>query len=1047
MKTRRSILTVVTLIAAIGLLAGSVQAQTTTLTGTANGPGGSDDNWDNPANWTAGIPAGTQAAVITNGLFAQIDDSSGLATPYSGGLTLGTGSRLQVGWTTNYATNINALGTGTITMNDGSQIIARSGLGTYTFNQPFVLNAGSAVLWGGISTANHGTTKTFSGGISGPGKLIYNGVNNTVFVFNTDNSLWTGGFESADPQNQRHNVRASANGAFGTGNVAINNNCSLEIAAGLSSTINDTATLYVTGVRSTTSGWATKLILKSNETVTDFWLNGVQQAPGTYDSSSGLLDSGGNPLISGSGILTVLGSSPMVYWDLNASGGGAGGANPAGTWNASNTYWNAAADGTGSTAAWTAGRTAVFAAGGDATGTYTVAVSGTHDIGGLGFEEGTVTLSGGGLRMTGDSLVNVASGLTATIATTISDDATPRLLSKAGDGTLVLAGANTYSGVTAIGNGILSVSSLANAGSSSNLGAYPTAGAGGLILGGGTLQYTGGTTAIDRGFTLTNSSTIDITTPGTALTLGACESSGSNGTLTVTGAAGSSLALGEVKLVQGIGMTLNPTVSGMTVASVVGDTRYGLPAPTLTLGGTTTGNVIPGSITHINIHPSGWDPSVNVAKSDSGTWTLAGTSTYTGTTSVNEGTLIAAANAPSNSNGAFGKATSDVNLGVAGGSNDAALLIGGPYTVGRNIRLLTSNTTDAGTRVLTLGGSTAANSVFSGNIYLGTNNNAGRGVTLTAAAGGQVTFSGVIQNPSGMDPTTYTVTKAGAGTVVLSGNNTYTGLTEVQAGTLRLDRSGGTIADTSAVQVSGGTLDVAQDDVVGDVTLSSGTISGAATLTGTSYALTDTGLISANLGANSAALTKTGAGTATLAGTNAYTGGTNVNEGTLIVNGSVLGAVNVAGGATLGGTGTVGGAVVSGILAPGGSIGTLTIAGDATIGGKLLIEVDGAGAGSVDVLNVGELLNITGATVEFDVLTDLDDPFYVFASYGSLGGTPFLDVLDLPPGYEIDYDFQKENLIALVEKQAGDIPEPVTMALLTLVAAGLGGYVRRRRKA
>lgn len=288
-----------------------------TISGTANGPGGSDDNWNNPNNWSPTVlPFGTLGAVIDEGVFAQVDDSAGRAQPYSGGLTFEANAKLQIGWTTNYATNINALGTGTITMKNGSELLSRVGLGTYTF-PALALPSGSATIWAGVSTSNHNTTKTFGGGVSGAGKLIYNGVNNTWFRFNTNNNPgWTGGIETADPQNQGHQLGADANGCFGSGDVTINKNCNLVIKSGLTDTIDDGATLFVNGTY-TTRG-TNKLILNSSETVNEFWLDGVQIAAGDYTSASGLISSDGNNLIGGSGTLTVLNgptaSSPYDTW-------------------------------------------------------------------------------------------------------------------------------------------------------------------------------------------------------------------------------------------------------------------------------------------------------------------------------------------------------------------------------------------------------------------------------------------------------------------------------------------------------------------------------------------------------------------------------------------------------------------------------------------------------------------------------------------------------------------------------------------------------------
>ncbi|MEY3895003.1 MAG: hypothetical protein RLZZ214_522 [Verrucomicrobiota bacterium] len=215
------------------------------------------------------------------------------------------------------------------------------------------------------------------------------------------------------------------------------------------------------------------------------------------------------------------------------------------------------------------------------------------------------------------------------------------------------------------------------------------------------------------------------------------------------------------------------------------------------------------------------------------------------------------------------------------------------------------------------------------------------------------------------------LTKKSAGKLTLSGNNTYTGLTDVQAGTLSLGRSGGTIADAAAVQVSGGTLDVANSDTVGAVTLSSGTISGAGTLTGSSYSLTNTGTVSAALGGSGSALTKTGAGTVTLSGNHAYTGATNINAGKLIVDGNIststLTTVNNTG--TLGGIGTVAAltAISGGTVSPGNSAGILSAGNtDLQAGSILALELGGASAGvNYDRLNVtgsatlDGLLNLT----------------------------------------------------------------------------------------
>jgi autotransporter-associated beta strand protein len=153
---------------------------------------------------------------------------------------------------------------------------------------------------------------------------------------------------------------------------------------------------------------------------------------------------------------------PTLSWDLdgNTPGSGAdGGGAAAGTWNAAGKNWNPELDGSGDANAWLPGYVARFAAGSDANGTYAVTVEGQHDIWGLAFDEGNVTLApgaGGELRLVKNSAeVDVASGLIATVATQITDDANSRALTKKGAGTLILSGANTYGGGTNVRAGTL----------------------------------------------------------------------------------------------------------------------------------------------------------------------------------------------------------------------------------------------------------------------------------------------------------------------------------------------------------------------------------------------------------------------------------------------------------------------------------------------------------------------------------------------------------------------------------------------------------------
>ncbi|CAD5255324.1 Outer membrane autotransporter protein (fragment) [Bosea sp. 62] len=210
------------------------------------------------------------------------------------------------------------------------------------------------------------------------------------------------------------------------------------------------------------------------------------------------------------------------------------------------------------------------------------------------------------------------------------------------------------------------------------------------------------------------------------------------------------------------------------------------------------------------------------------------------------------------------------------------------------------------------------------------------------------------------------LTKQGAGTLTLSGTNTYSGVTTVEAGTLSIEGSGAMSAASDYKVASGATLQVSD----GLSAVTAGSLAGAGSIqvgTGTTLkagssnaSTTFSGTITGNGG-----LDKTGTGTLTLTGTNTYTGGTTVSGGKLVVNGSITGSVSLSGG-TLGGSGTVGALVVAngGTVAPGNSIGTLKVSGNVAFTAGSTYQVEVNAAGQSDRIIVSGSATISGGTVQ-----------------------------------------------------------------------------------
>jgi autotransporter-associated beta strand protein len=134
-----------------------------------------------------------------------------------------------------------------------------------------------------------------------------------------------------------------------------------------------------------------------------------------------------------------------------------------------------------------------------------------------------------------------------------------------------------------------------------------------------------------------------------------------------------------------------------------------------------------------------------------------------------------------------------------------------------------NNTTGAGNSVLTLGGPGSTGNSVSGNsadlLYantgstfniIGPNGSTGTG-TLSVVLGqsGNINAAGTIAISAGISGSGFGITKTGAGTLTLSGNNTYTGTTTVNAGTLQVSSAptDQALGGTTGVRVNtGGTL-------------------------------------------------------------------------------------------------------------------------------------------------------------------------------------------------------------------------------------------------
>lgn len=188
-------------------------------------------------------------------------------------------------------------------------------------------------------------------------------------------------------------------------------------------------------------------------------------------------------------------------------------------------------------------------------------------------------------------------------------------------------------------------------------------------------------------------------------------------------------------------------------------------AVTLTVGNNNGSGNFAGVISNAN-------GTIGLTKTGTGTQTLSGANTNTGTTTVNGGTLALTG----------GAAIADAAAVVMADASGAQLLLNASETIG----------------------SLAGGGLSGGNVNL-------QGNTLTVGNASNTNFAGSLTGTGGL-------TKVGAGTLTLSGANSYSGNTTVSAGVLSL--SSATLADSSTVTLAtGAVLNLATDDTVASLVI------------------------------------------------------------------------------------------------------------------------------------------------------------------------------------------------------------------------------------
>ncbi|EJF0934880.1 autotransporter outer membrane beta-barrel domain-containing protein [Salmonella enterica] len=384
---------------------------------------------------------------------------------------------------------------------------------------------------------------------------------------------------------------------------------------------------------------------------------------------------------------------------------------------------------------------------------------------------------------------------------------------------------------------------------------------------------------------------------------------------------------------------------------------------------------------------SGWNGQ-SLTKTGAGTLILNAENTYTGSTTISEGTLIATNVEALGTGNVTDNATLEMNTG---GDFDNAISGSGQVV-------------KSGDETLTLSGANSytGGTTISGGTLVASN--------VEALGTGDITDNATLELNAGGDFAnniggTGSVVKSGDKTLTLSGSNTYTGGTTISGGTLVASNvealGSGDVTDNATLELStggdfanniGGTGSVVKsgdktltlsgtNSYTGGTTISGGTLVannvealGTGDVTNNATLELNTGGDFTNAISGSGQVVKSGDKTLTLSGANSYTGGTTISGGTLVANDvNALGTGDVTDNATLAlnAVGDFNNAIGgSGKVEKSGDD-TLTLSGSNTYTGGTLINGGTLVASNVEALGTGDVTD--DATLELNTGGDFDN--------------------------------------------------------------------------